>query len=183
MRKFTFALIICVFTISMQAQTQTNVPIPYLGIESQTDLNLTKEQIAKIKKLNSEIGPKFAEIGKDSSLSGREKGQKKRALALKHKADIQSILTANQIALWEKKYGKMSDDKGIKDNMTDNYDTRLKALERKYEKDKEAIEDNDSLSKDVKKARKKALKEAYKIEKEKLKAEKDNVKESILLNR
>lgn len=61
-------------------------------IESDKVLNLSADQIAKIKKLNKEVGPKFRAIGR-SNLPGYEKGQKKRALALEHKAAIRAILS------------------------------------------------------------------------------------------
>ncbi|WP_165045405.1 hypothetical protein [Dysgonomonas sp. ZJ709] len=180
MKKTLLLLVITVFTLSVYAQSaaETNY---YNGIESKKDLNLSADQVAKIKKLNREVGPKFAEIGKDRSLSGYEKGQKKRALSLQHKAEIQKILTENQIAVWESKYGKMHNGQGIKDSMTDNIDAKLDALERKYKADEDAIENNKSLSKEERKARKNNLKAAYKGEKQKLKDQKDAVRNTELL--
>lgn len=179
MKKSLFLLLTLILTMSVYAQSN-NEAFYYKNIENDKDLNLSASQIAKIKKLNTEIGPQFATIGKDKSLSGYEKGQKKQALALRHKSEIQKILTPAQISTWEKKYGKMEDGKGIKDSMTDNIDTKLKTLEKKYDADKNMIDNDNALSKDQKKAKKEALKESYKTEKQKLKNQKDTVKKTVL---
>lgn len=182
MKKIFLTLAICVFALTTQAQDKSNNSLPYQNIESVTDLNLTTDQVAKLKKLNNEIGPQFEAIGRDRSLTGQEKGRRKRELAIKHKADIQNVLTDNQIAILEKKYGKTSSDQGLRDNISDTYDAKLSKLEKKYEQDKGTIEDNRSLSKDQKKAQKKALKEVYKTKKEQLKVEKEQAKNSVLFS-
>lgn len=148
-------------------------------IESDKVMNLSTDQIAKIKKLNQEIGPKFRAIGQ-SNIPGYEKGQRKRALAIEHKDAIMKILTESQIETWESYYGSMRNGEGLRDIVNDNYDTQLDLLEREYEKKKNVIE-NSSLSKNTKKTELKTLKAAYKIEKECLKNERYNAKKSGLL--
>ena len=164
MKKVILALVTSAFVLFVYAQ-DVNFD-SFKRIESDKVLNLSADQIAKIKKLNKEVGPKFRAIGR-SNLPGYEKGQKKRALALEHKAAIRSILSENQIKAWETNNGE-----GLRGIMKDDYDNRLDRLEAKFEKDKEAIE-NSSLSKDVRKDRVKALKNQYKQEKERLKNERD----------
>ena len=169
MRKVVLTLVTLAFVSFAYAQDVTFDS--FKRIESDKVLNLSADQIAKIKKLNSEVGPKFKAIGQ-SNLPGYEKGQKKRALALEHKAAIKAILSEKQVQLWEEHYGSMDNRKGLRGIMKGDYDHRLDQLEANFEKEKEAIE-NSSLSKDAKKAKVKALKNKYKQEKERLKNERD----------
>lgn len=150
-------------------------------IESDKVMNLSADQIAKIKKLNREVKPKFRAIGQ-SNLPGYEKGQRKRALAMEHRAAIREILNSNQIESWESHYGSMYSRNGVKDVIKDDYEARLDQLERKYERDKDAIEDS-NLPKHERKAREKALKNSYKAEKERLKAERDYAVRSGVLSK
>lgn len=176
MKKTILTLLICITTLTVNAQSND---IPYKGIETSRDLQLSAEQIAKIKKIKREAGPQFAAIGKDRSLSGYEKGVKKRELGLKIKKDINNVLTESQRGTWEQKYGKLENNKTILDVVSDEYDKKLDALEEKYDRDKDAIDDNNHLSKSEKKSQKAALKEAYKAEKSRLKAERDKAKKLI----
>lgn len=169
MKKVILALVASAFVSFAYAQ-DVNFD-SFKRIESDKVLNLSADQIAKIKKLNKEVGPKFRAIGR-SNLPGYEKGQKKRALALEHKAAIKAILSEKQVQLWEEHYGSMDNRKGLRGIMKGDYDHRLDQLEANFEKEKEAIE-NSSLSKDAKKAKVKALKNKYKQEKERLKNERD----------
>ena len=169
MKKVILTLVASVFVSFAYAQ-DVNFD-SFKRIESDKVLNLSADQIAKIKKLNKEVGPKFRAIGR-SNLPGYEKGQKKRALALEHKAAIRAILSENQIKAWETHYGSMNNGEGLRGIMKDDYDNKLDQLEAKFEKDKEAIE-NSSLSKDVKKDKVRSLKNQYKQEKERLKNERD----------
>ena len=176
MKKFILSITFLGLCIFAQAQTDNQ----YEGLELSKKLNLTQEQTAKIKELNKGIGRQFATIGKDRSLSGQEKGQKKRELALKHKQNILNVLTPEQHALWENQYDRKNE--GIKNSLTDNLDDKLDILKDKYEKNKKAIEKNKSLSKTERKEMLNDLKTKYKAEKEQLKNEKDNIKNSVLLN-
>ena len=175
MRKAIFVFVASAFVSFTYAQ-DANFDV-YKRIESDKVLNLSADQIAKIKKLNREIGPKFRAIGK-SNLPGYEKGRRKRALALEHKAAIREILNEGQIGRWEHRYGSMDYNDGMKNIVGEKYDARLEQLERKFEQEKEAIEDS-NLPKDVKKDKIKALKNEYKAEKERLKHERNVAKAQV----
>jgi len=178
MKRILLLLIISVFALGAYSQ-QPDVESYYRGIESYKDLHLSSDQIARIKKLKREKGPRFAAIGRDRSLSGYEKGQRKRELAMKYRQEIRSILTENQSDMWENRYGKWSSEYSMKDVVSDDFDDALDALERKYDAEEDAIENNYHLSKDQRKAQKKALKASYKAEKEALKARKKAAKNNF----
>ncbi|MDR2955021.1 MAG: hypothetical protein LBV43_08065 [Prevotella sp.] len=181
MKKILLTLLVCTLTVGAYAQSNQKQQDEsyYKGIESYQDLHLTADQIAKIKKLKREVGPKFAAIDRDRSLTGYEKGQKKRELAQKHRQEIENVLNQDQISLWEKKYGKYTSLDDIKDKISDNFDEREDALEVEYETEKSNIEKNSYLDKSEKKAQKRALKEKYKEEKKKLKNEKEKAKKIV----
>lgn len=103
MRKAILVFVASAFVSFTYAQ-DANFDV-YKRIESDKVLNLSADQIAKIKKLNREVGAKFRAIGK-SNLPGYEKGQRKRALAIEHKAAIRKILMENQVKTWESHYRK-----------------------------------------------------------------------------
>ena len=103
--------------------------------------------------------------------------QRKRALAIEHKAAIRKILMENQVKTWESHYESIDYNDGMKKAISDRYDNRLEQLEKKFEREKEAIEDSDS-SKDVKKVKIKVLKNRYKAEKERLKQKRNAAKHS-----
>lgn len=169
MKKVFLSLIISTFMIGVQAQ---DIDLEsYTKLESNKELQLSPQQIARIKKLNREVGPKFQAIGR-SNLSGYEKGRQKRALALEHKQAIRQILSENQIDIWERRHGSMKSQGGLRNIVKDDYEIRLERLEKRYEADKDRIEDS-LLPKDEKKARLKALKKKYKNQKEDLKDKRD----------
>lgn len=178
MKKTLLLLLIGILSVSAYSQNG-DIDNYYKGIESYQDLHLSSEQIAKIKKLKREKGPQFTAIGRDRSLSGYEKGQKKRELAYKYRTEMQAILNADQVKTWENRYGKLSPDHSMKDTISDDFEAKLDALERKYDADKDAIENNRNLSKEEKKAQFKTLKNAYKTEKENLKARKNAAKNNF----
>ena len=151
MRKVVLTLVTLVFVSFAYAQDVTFDS--FKRIESDKVLNLSADQIAKIKKLNREVGPKF-----------------------------KAILSEKQVQLWEEHYGSMDNRKGLRGIMKGDYDHRLDQLEANFEKEKEAIE-NSSLSKDAKKAKVKALKNKYKQEKERLKNERDTAIKSGVLEK
>ena len=174
MRKAILVFVASTFVSFTYAQ-DANFDV-YKRIESDKVLNLSADQIAKIKKLNREVGAKFRAIGK-SNLPGYEKGQRKRALAIEHKAAIRKILMENQVKTWESHYESIDYNDGMKKAISDRYDNRLEQLEKKFEREKEAIEDSDS-PKDVKKEKIKVLKNRYKAEKERLKQKRNAAKHS-----
>lgn len=180
MKKVLIFMLLSVIVFTAQAQ-KSDESLYYNGIETYNEMHLTSDQIAKIKKLNREVGPKFEEIGRSRSLSGYQKGQQKRALALKHKEEIRKILTADQVSIWEKRHGKWEAGSGIKDSTSDHYDNLLDALEDQYKAAERKIENDPYLSKEEKKVRKKALKEKYKAEKQKEKDKKRVARDAFSL--
>ncbi|MFV0537493.1 MAG: hypothetical protein ACK5M3_08975 [Dysgonomonas sp.] len=178
MKKTLLLLLVSVLTLPACSQSSDNESY-YKGIESYRDLQLTTEQIAQIKKLKKEIGPQFQAIGKDRSISEYEKGERKRILALKHRQDIESVLTKEQISKWESKHGEYTSLSDIRNNISDSYEDKLDKLEDQYKKEIDTIEKNSSISSNEKKARKEALKSKYKSEKELLKKEKKDAKDAI----
>lgn len=175
MKKTLLILLVGIVTISASAQT-TQDETPYKGIESYRDLNLSTEQINKIKKLKREAGLEFAAIGKDRSLLGYEKGQRKRERAQKLRADIEEVLTKEQRSNWEKKHGEYTSLNDIKDKISDNFEKQSDVLETKYKADVKAVENNLTLSKEEIKAQKKSLKDNYKAEKKSLKEKRNRAK-------
>lgn len=178
MKKILLLLFILASSSATYAQTGDE-SLYYNNIEVYKDLQLSSGQAAQIKELKREVKKQFQAIGRDRTISGYEKGQRKRALALKHKSDIEKILTKNQINTFEYKYGKMSKNDGLKDIIGDTYEHKLETLEKRYEAEKEAIEDNDNLSKSEKKVRLESLKDTYKSQKESLKREKKSAKSAF----
>lgn len=166
MKKILAILFLGLFITTTSSQNNYSDKDIYQGIEkAENFLDLSQSQIAKIKKLNKEYSEKFRAIGKNRTISGYEKGQRKRALAEQKRKDIDKILNKSQINKWNSKYDK--DD--FRDIISDKYDDILDRLEDKYDDMIEKVEDNDRLSKSEKKARIKELKAQYKAEKEKLK--------------
>lgn len=174
MRRDILILITSAFVLS--AYSQNADFDSYKRIESDKVMNLSTDQIAKIKKMNREVGAKFRAIGQ-SNLPGYEKGQRKRALAIEHRNAIRKVLSESQLATWEKRYEHKYRNEDLRDSIKDSYETRLDKLESKYEREKERIEDS-SASKETKKTQLKKLKNNYKAEKERLKDERDRKIES-----
>lgn len=176
---------ISLFTLSFSACAQQNgtekesTAIYTDSLKHDQALGLTAQQEEKISAINKSVGAKFEAIGRNSSLSGYQKGQKKRELALQHKKEIFSVLTAEQQKIWIEKYG--NERASIKDNVTDRADQALDKLEERYDADKKSIEEDNSLSKGEKKIRLEKLKNNYKNEKERLKETKEQATSSSLL--
>lgn len=176
---------ISLFTLSFSACAQQNestkesTAIYADSLGHDQELGLTLQQREKISAINKSTGAKFEAIGRNSSLSGYQKGQQKRELALQHKKEIFNVLTAEQQKIWVQKYG--DERASIKDNVTDNAEQALEKLENRYEADKKLIEADHYLSKSEKKIRLEKLKSNYKNEKEKLKVAKEKATSSGLL--
>lgn len=171
MKKTLLLLLIGISTISIHAQetnTTNNPHFYYSGVENSNSLKLTTEQRNRIIKIKKEAGPKFAAIGRDHSLSGYEKGQKKKALSLQIKKDIQNVLSEDQSIKWGNYRKDLPIDYLEKEAKIEAIENKIDSLEAEYK----AFEDNDYISK----AEKKAKKTAYKTEKDKLKAEKKAIK-------
>lgn len=138
----------------------------------QNEIGLSTDQVSKIKQINREYGRKFEAIGKDRSIPGYEKGQRKRALARQKQEEIRKILGSNQIEKWESKYHGNYDNRDI---LKDDIDEKIDRLEDRYEAQIDAIDDNPHLSKSEKKYQIKKLKDEFKAEKAKLKQIKNEI--------
>lgn len=104
---------------------------------------LTPKQVREIKDLKRQLRAEMQAIGRDSRLSGYEKGEKKRAVSIKYQKKINTI-TGNK-----NHYDQYTEDRH----------------ERKYEKKLDALERRSNLTEEQRKTRKKALKADYKAEK------------------
>lgn len=144
------------------------------NVESYGDL--TRSQREKLRSINIKYGKKFKAIGQDRSLSGREKGLQKRALAEEKRAEIRKV-----------KYGDSSNkDYDNREYYSSKYtekeerairkiEANIDRLEGRYKLDKADLKDSE-LSYEEYKQKKEVLKKEYKRKKELLKQEKDKVK-------
>lgn len=183
MKRNLFIIVFSLVSIVLFAQNVDENIIYYRFLETDNELGLTADQIAKIKKLNDDVAPKFELIGRDDSLSGREKGQRKREIAVMHKKEIKCILSPEQFDIWEKKYGRANNGEGIKKIFANNIDAKLISLEEKYKNDVKNVDNNPLLNKNDKNEQKRVLKNRYKVDKQRLKDQKQTVKNSDLLRR
>ena len=140
-------------------------------IDHSDHYGLSKKQREELILRKKTIGREFAAIGKDRSLSGLEKGLKKRELALSIQNDIQRILNKDQYSKWQNQYAHKYEREANKENI----ERRLDLLEDVYEQDIKRIESKRYKNKDQMKQEKEKRKAIYKAEKEKLKQIKDNL--------
>ncbi|MHC5201352.1 hypothetical protein [Myroides sp. LJL119] len=144
-------------------------------LEASDYYQITPEQRAKIIARKKSIGREMAAIGKDRSLSGYQKGQKKRELSIQIKKDIQIILSQGQYNKWNNhwnsgKYGHKGDHwKYDKDYTNDAIDRQIDLLEDQYERDIEWVEKRYKNDKYALKSEKQYLKTVFKAEKQRLK--------------
>ncbi|WP_010253812.1 hypothetical protein [Myroides injenensis] len=132
---------------------------------------LTFEQRKKIINRKKTIGREFAAIGRDRSLSGWEKGEKKRELAQSFRNDIYAILDSNQ----KKKWDSYAEYKFEVNNKKNDIEYKLDVLELEYEKDIKTIERQYRNDEYTMKLKKKERKAEYKAKKEELKKQKDQL--------
>lgn len=167
MKKIFFFLTIWIFALSAIAQEDNN------------ELNLSFKQIEQIKQINKEAYPKFEEIGRNIRLSGYEKAQQRRILILEQKKQIMVLLSPEQREIWENKFKMNSLDVDMRDVIKKDYDSRIKDMDELYNLNKRTIESNVSLDKNDKKKQIKSLQESYKTEKERLKGEREAVRNAF----
>lgn len=98
--------------------------------------NLSPEQREKLIARKKRIGREYAAIGRDHSLSGDEKGAKKRELSKQIQADIREILTEEQYSEWSTSKSKHHKHPIEKEDI----EHKIEHLEREYEKDYKRIE-------------------------------------------
>lgn len=160
---FSFSLL----TISSFAQNGPNNNFGNVEvlIERPDYYDISANQKNKIIALKRQASKDFERIGRDRSLSGYEKGRRKRQVSINLQTDINKILNQSQRNKWSK-----SD---VSDYYKDRIDDRLDRLEDQYERDIDRIENKYSYDKNLMKRKKDARKAQYKRDKERLKNEKN----------
>ncbi|NDV69371.1 hypothetical protein [Dysgonomonas sp. 25] len=167
MRTTFFIFLACLSSLAIYAQEASN------------DLKLSIEQSNKIQQINKEAYPKFEEIGRNISLSGYEVNRQRKLLLLEQKKSIMSILTPEQRKIWDAKFNNIPPEVNIRESLKQEYDGRIKEWDRQYASGKKAIENDKSLDKKARKEQLKELSNTYKAEKERLKRERDAVRDSF----
>lgn len=167
MRTTFFLFLACLSSLAIYAQETSN------------DLNLSIEQSSKIQQINKEAYPKFEEIGRNISLSGYEVNRQRKLLLLEQKKSIMSILTPGQRKIWDAKFNNIPPEVNIRESLKQEYDSRIKEWDSQYASGKKAIENDKSLDKKARKKQLKELSNTYKAEKERLKRERDAVRDSF----
>ena len=157
MKKTLLLLLIGISTTLIHAQetnTTNNSHFYYSGVENNNSLKLTAEQRNRIIKIKKEAGSRFAAIGRDYSLSGYEKGKKKKELSLQIKKDIHKVLSERQSNIWDTYRKSLPIDYLEKEVKVEAIENKLDALEAEYK----VFEDNDHITKAEKKAKKLLIK-------------------------
>ena len=163
MKKFLiFGFTLC--TISSFAQHRPND-----GKDKNVDVLIEKSdyygisdgQRNKIIALKKQASNDYQRIRRDRSLSGYEKGRKKREVSYNLQRDIDKILNDSQRYKWSNTHKE--------DYYKDRIDNRLDHLEDEYERDIKRIENKYSYDKKLMKRKKEIRKQEYKREKERLK--------------
>ncbi|TDS51434.1 hypothetical protein [Myroides indicus] len=162
------------FTLNVNAQQENTKDKAELGgrgiselLEKKDYYGLSEEQVEKIKQTKERLAKEFRAIGQDNSLSGKEKGLKKKTLAQNFKNDINKILSQEQQTLW------MSEQMNRKINKSaqKGIDYKLELLELEHESNLKYLEKN-SKDKETLKSKKEELNAKYKSEKEDLEKQK-----------
>lgn len=160
----------------------------YDGIEYNNTYGITADQRSRIAEIKRNAGYRFAEIGRDRTISGREKGERKRALSLQIRKEISDILDENQKQSWDNHVSNRTTSNSpstSRSTLTD-IENHIRAIERQIDKEEreydrraDEIDDNYMLSKDERKAQKRRLKNEWKDRKQQLKDEKQRLKDLI----
>lgn len=187
MKKILIVLFMAAFCISVGAQDRNDKDFYYYdGIENNNSYNITPQQRQQIIQIKKGIGRRYAAIGRDRSLSGYEKGQKKRELSLQIRKEIYDVLNSDQRKNWDKNhsYDSKTSFKDYNKNV-DNIEREIDAIDRKidrmedeYDRKIDAVENDRSLSKADMKYKKQALKDEKKAKKREMKAERQKLKDS-----
>lgn len=187
MKKILIILFVTVAGLTVSAQDRNDKDYYYYdGIENRNGYNISPAQRQEIINIKKGIGRRYAAIGKDRSLSGYEKGQKKRELSLQIRKEIHDVLNSEQRGNWDKEHSSSSNTSFKEYNKNvDKIEREIDAIERKiddmedaYDRKIDAVEDDYRLPKAERKARKADLKAEKKAEKRRLKNEKQRLKDS-----
>lgn len=147
------------FSIMACAQS-TNDDFQILNTINQSDeLEISNQQKNQLLKLKKEAAKNFEMIGRDQSLSGYDKGIRKKEISITLYNQLNQILTNTQR---EKLYRNL-DYEAFKEYS----DYRIAVLENQYNKDIIQIKTDNNLTKEEKKEHIKQRKEKYKLDKKK----------------
>lgn len=196
MKQFILTMAFVIASLTANAQDQNhdyyNDYHYYDGIEYNNAYGITPDQRNRIIAIKKNAGYRFAAIGKDRSLSGREKGERKRALSMEIRREINNILNENQRRDWDSRTSNpssssYSSSSGYTNNasLTD-IENRIRAIEyqikkeeREYDRKADEIDDNYLIPKEERKAQKRKLKNDWKYRKQELKDEQQRLKDLI----
>ena len=159
-----FLMVTTLYAQQGQRNQQNSVDISELVDRSET-YGISLEQKEKLIARKRTIGREYAAINRDRSLSGYEKGLKKRKLSEQIRSDIRSILNDDQYQKWEYYQAKHDSHEVKKDALEEKIDR----LEKEYEQDIKQIERQYKNDKYTLKREKNKRKSRYKTERQKLK--------------
>lgn len=187
--------VIAALTVNAQDYDYYNDYHYYDGIEYNNSYGITSDQRSRIIAIKKNAGYRFAAIGKDRSLSGREKGERKRALSMQIRREINDILNENQRRDWDNRVSSSNSSSSSSYANSTGYtnsasltdiENRIRAIEyqikkeeREYDRRADEIDDNYLLPKEERKAQKRKLKNEWKYRKQELKDEKQRLKDLI----
>jgi Spy/CpxP family protein refolding chaperone len=136
------------------------------------DLNLSKEQKAKLSALNDEHHKQVAELKNQNNITGKESEEKMEALRKDHHEKVLALLTPEQKIQLEKKkeernakMGEMGKDRGERMkkelNLTDEQSAKLDASRKKMAEKMQLIRDDKSLTEEQAKEKSKELRKEH----------------------
>ena len=173
MKKYILVAALCFVTV-MHGQHVTeehtnNGDISEL-IDQGENYGLSAQQREKLIERKKRIGREYAAIGRDRSLTGYEKGIKKRELSMQIERDIRAILYEEQYIQWSnynrtkykgqyREFDYTNDDiKSKIDSLEEEYERDIKQLEQKYRSDKYQLKREKNNRKALYKRQKQELK-------------------------
>lgn len=140
-------------------------------VEKSAYYGLSDQQREKLIQRKRSIGKEYAAIGRDRSLSGYEKGVRKRELSIQIDKDIRLILGDTQYNNYKGKFKGYHKDyyEDRKDYHKDRIEDEIDRLEDQYERDIQRIERKYKYDKSALKREKEVRKAIFKRDKEALK--------------
>jgi len=136
------------------------------------DLNLTEEQKAKLKTLNTEHHKQLAELKKQDNITVKESKEKMEALRKDHHEKLQALLTPEQKTQLEKKKEERKGKMGVWNNgrgermkkelnLTNEQSAKLDAGRKKMAEKMKSIRDDKSLTEEQAKEKSKELRKEH----------------------
>jgi hypothetical protein len=139
------------------------------GKDRMASLDLNTDQKIKIDALDKDFKEKAQALKNEQALSKEAKREKYKELAKAHKAEVSSILTAEQKAKMKDRSFSSKDRnyKGHRANLSEEARAELKSLKDNFIKEKKAVELS-RIAPDMQKQRIKELREKYRTERRKI---------------